>query len=130
MEESNAWNRGVYFAELAFPDMGGDNLVIIVCLAITSTMAIFSAIRNSNRFWNYFAALAIATVMAVLLYWVRSALFEANIQDYNMRASGGMPPSGSAYFGHLNLILQSMIGVFMMITALLVRRSRGPSQPS
>ncbi len=122
--------RGVEFADLAFGEVSGVILLVFGCLAITATLAIYAAIKNSKRFWYCFGALAIATLLAALGYWQRSALFEANIQDHNMISSGGMPTPGSAYLGHLNFILQSMIGVFMMIIALVIRRTRSLFQPS
>ncbi|MFK5923888.1 MAG: hypothetical protein QM496_17060 [Verrucomicrobiota bacterium] len=110
------------FFDLIIVPMGGLNYAVFLCVLVTATLAIYAAIKNSQRFWYFLGALVISTLLAVYGYWLRNTLFELKIQDLLIVSGQSRPISGREYFGHLNFILQSMIGVFMMIVTLIIRR--------
>ncbi len=110
------------FFDLIVVPIGGLNYAVFLCVLVTATLAIYAAIKNSQRFWYFLGALGIATLLAVYGYWLRNTLFELKIQDSLIVSGQSRPIPGRDYFGHINFILQSMIGVFMMIVALTIRR--------
>lgn len=107
------------------------NRVTFALVVVASIIALYSALRKPEKFWFYFSALGLAVILAITTIWFHNELFEAGVIRMR-RIAGGLDIDrwqGDLLYPKVNSILQSMIGVFMMTVALLIRKpSKGTAK--
>ncbi|MCF6311429.1 MAG: hypothetical protein L3J39_03165 [Verrucomicrobiales bacterium] len=96
-------------------------------LALTGLLTIFSYRNESPRFWRYFFSLALVSVLACIGYWVNAEMMY--IIHAQQRAVLGLTDSfeeltanGQIYHRKLSFAMQTLLGLFVMVVALVFRK--------
>ncbi len=109
------------------------NKVALCLLVITSLLTIFSTRKRSERYWRYFLALFLTSVMAGLGYWANAEMME--IIHLQQRVGLGetdnyseLVANGEIYRRKLSFAGQILLGFFVMMIALVFRKFKLPIQ--
>ena len=102
------------------------NGIVTMPVLLVGALTIWSACRLNCRFWLYFSALALATILPFASMLVNWFALKSAVHDYRLLVGAvheieEMRFVGDYYLRQLNLVFLGLIGFLVMIVSLCIK---------